>query len=146
GSAEERPLVEAVLRELPQPCAEMCVDLCGRTGLGAFAALLRAARLVISNDTGTSHVAAAVGVPSVVLYGGSAPDRWAPLDEQRHRRALIPVACRPCYHWHCPVGHVCMTGLTPETVWRHIRDALTEPVHTTPVQDGGARPCADFAS
>lgn len=141
GSADERPLVDAVLSKLPRPY----VDLCGRTGLGAFAALLRDARLVICNDTGTSHVSAAVGTPSVVLYGGSAPDRWAPLDERRHRRALIPVACRPCYHQHCPIGHECMTGLTPAMVWQQVDVALAEP-ERMPRQQEETRPCADFAS
>lgn len=136
GSIDERPLVEAVLLKMHHPA----VNLCGRTGLGAFAALLRDARLVICNDTGTSHVTAAVGTPSVVLYSGSAPDRWAPLDTQRHRRAMVPIACRPCYHQHCPVGHLCAVGLQPEAVWEQVRAALDEPVA------GGADPCVDYAS
>lgn len=138
GSADEYPVVDAVLKKMKRPC----VDLCGRTRLGAFAALLRDARLVVCNDTGTSHVTAAVGTPSVVLYSGSAPDRWAPLDALRHRRALVPVACRPCYHRHCPVGHLCAVELTPARVWRCVQDALA----SAPAVQGGERPCADCAS
>ena len=137
GSVEERPLVEAVRLKMRRAC----VNLCGRTGLGAFAALLRDARLVICNDTGTSHVTAAVGTPSIVLYGGSAPDRWAPLDTQRHRRAMVPVACRPCYHQHCPVGHLCAVGLRPEAVWQQVSAVLAEPA-----TNRGGGPCADYAS
>ena len=136
GSVDERPVVDAVLKKMRRPC----VDLCGRTRLGAFAALLRDAHLVVCNDTGTSHVTAAVGTPSVVLYSGSAPDRWAPLDVLRHRRALVPVACRPCYHRHCPVGHLCAVELTPERVWQCVQDALTGAVQA------GEHPCADCAS
>ena len=137
GSLEERPLVDAVLLRMRRPC----VNLCGRTGLGAFAALLRDARLVVCNDTGTSHVTAAVGTPSIVLYSGSAPDRWAPLDTQRHRRAMVPVACRPCYHQRCPVGHLCAVGLRPEAVWEQVSAALAEPIGYR-----GGDSCADYAS
>lgn len=138
GSADERAVVDAVLAR----CRRPCIDLCGRTRLGPFAALLRDARLVVCNDTGTSHITAAVGTPSVVLYSGSEPGRWAPLDTQRHRRALVPVACRPCYHRHCPVGHLCAVELTPEVVWRYIEDALA----AHPAGPARRRPCTDCVS
>ncbi|MFZ6028663.1 MAG: glycosyltransferase family 9 protein [Chloroflexota bacterium] len=66
------------------------LDLTGRTTLGALAALVGKARLVICNDTGISHVAAALGTPSVVIFPGPAspgadPSGWPPLDRVRHR-------------------------------------------------------------
>jgi ADP-heptose:LPS heptosyltransferase len=71
------------------------LDLTGKTSLGATAALLSAASLVVCNDTGISHLAAALETPSVVIGRNSDPARWAPLDTERHiyleHRANIPV-------------------------------------------------------
>jgi ADP-heptose:LPS heptosyltransferase len=81
GSADESPLTAAVAAAMRHPA----LDLAGQTDLGALAALLRGARLLVSNDTGVSHLAAALRLPSVVIFTGSDPDRWAPLDHARHR-------------------------------------------------------------
>jgi ADP-heptose:LPS heptosyltransferase len=81
GTAEEAPLTAAVAAALPFGA----VDLCGRTSLGALAALFVRSCLVVCNDTGASHLAAALGVPSVVIVTGSDPRRWSPLDAQHHR-------------------------------------------------------------
>jgi ADP-heptose:LPS heptosyltransferase len=81
GAPEEAPLTAAVARAMATPL----LDLAGRTSLGALAALLKGARLVVCNDTGVSHVAAAVDAPSVVIFSASEMNRWAPLDRERHR-------------------------------------------------------------
>jgi len=61
------------------------LTLAGRTGLGGLAALLEGARLLVCNDTGISHLAAALQTPSVVLFSKTEPERWAPLDGELHR-------------------------------------------------------------
>jgi len=61
------------------------LDLAGLTSLGALAALISNARLVVSNDTGVAHIAAAVQTPSVVLFLASDPNRWAPQDHTLHK-------------------------------------------------------------
>ena len=81
GSAAEAEVTRAVREAMCRPA----VDLAGRTSLGALAALLARARLLVCNDTGVSHLATALGVPSVVIFSASDPDRWAPLDTRRHR-------------------------------------------------------------
>ena len=81
GTAGEASLTGAIAAALPHGS---CLDLAGRTGLGTLAALVDGARLVVTNDTGVSHVAAARRVPSVVVFTGSERERWAPLDGVRH--------------------------------------------------------------
>lgn len=83
GTAAESPLVDAVARQMGMPF----VNLCGRTTLGEAAALIERALLTVTNDTGTSHLCAALGTPSVVIFIASDPARWAPADDTRH----IPV-------------------------------------------------------
>lgn len=80
GSDAEAGLTRDVARSM----AGAAVDLAGRTNLGVIAALVSRARLLVCNDTGVSHIAAAVGTPSVVISTGDNPARWAPLDTARH--------------------------------------------------------------
>jgi ADP-heptose:LPS heptosyltransferase len=70
------------------------VSLVGRTSVGALACVLRDATITITNDTGASHLAAAVGAPSVIVHTVTDPARWAPLDRARHRplRGDVTVA------------------------------------------------------
>jgi ADP-heptose:LPS heptosyltransferase len=86
GTQGERPLTEAVARAATAPVH----DLTGATSLGALGALVAGARLVVSNDTGVAHVAAALRAPSVVVVTASDPERWAPLDRELHRVVVRP--------------------------------------------------------
>ena len=81
GSASERPITLAVR----QAMRHQAHDLTGATGLGEFAAVIAQLDLLVTNDTGASHLAAATETPSVVLFGPSRPAEWAPLDENLHR-------------------------------------------------------------
>lgn len=81
GNAAERELTQAVAIAMQAPS----YNLAGCTSLPTLAALLLRSRLLVCNDTGVSHLAAALQVPSVVLFSNSDPQRWAPLDRQRHR-------------------------------------------------------------
>jgi ADP-heptose:LPS heptosyltransferase len=131
GSADEALVTRRVARFLP---ARAVVDLAGRTSLGVFAALLTHARLLVSNDTGVSHVAAALRVPSIVVSCGADPRRFAPLDHALHEVLHHPVACRPCTYAHCPVGHGCAHKLTPERVIARVRTRLVVPRDPEPLR------------
>jgi ADP-heptose:LPS heptosyltransferase len=114
GSAAERPLTA----ELAAGIGGATVDLGGVTDLGVLAALIQRARLLICNDTGVSHIAAALGSPSVVIACGSDVARWAPLDATLHTVLHADPPCRPCAHEHCPIGHPCALAIGVEQVAR----------------------------
>jgi ADP-heptose:LPS heptosyltransferase len=80
GSAAERDLTARVGAAATAPV----LDLAGTTALGEFGAVIARLDLLLTNDTGASHVATAVRTPSVVLFGPADPRRWAPLDTARH--------------------------------------------------------------
>lgn len=80
GTSAEEKVVEEVVNKMRHPA----VNLAGKTELGVLAALIGDSRLLICNDTGVSHIAAALGSPSVVIFLQSDPERWAPLNPDRH--------------------------------------------------------------
>jgi ADP-heptose:LPS heptosyltransferase len=129
GTAAERPLAEALAGEMHHPATVVA----GRTSLGQLASLLAAAAVVVTNDTGTSHLAAAVRAPSVVLFTVSDVERWAPLDRARHRVVAVngPTGTGRCASER-GVADGCASGETPvplpddgiELVLAHCDDLL----------------------
>jgi len=88
GTQEESDLATAMTRAM----RTKAISLVGRTDLGALGVLLRHAKILIANDTGVSHIAAGLRLPSVIICTGSDPVRWGPLDRQRHRVLLAGQA------------------------------------------------------
>jgi ADP-heptose:LPS heptosyltransferase len=123
GSKDEQSLAQELLA-LIGDAGEPVTNLCGKTSLGALAVLLRRGRLLVCNDTGISHVAAAVQAPSVVIASGSDVARWAPANGRLHTVLHAPMDCRPCAHDVCPIGHPCAYAITTDEVLSHARARL----------------------
>jgi ADP-heptose:LPS heptosyltransferase len=120
GTAVEADLTRTVARGNPSHA----LDLAGLTNLGTLGALLSGARLLVCNDTGVSHVAAALRVPSVVISTGTNPERWAPRDADRHR-----VLCRET---GVPVREVISQAI--ETLDRAPNALLQDPSQVLPLR------------
>lgn len=126
GTAGEAVLIDAVQRAMSHPA----VDLSGKTDLWTLGALIERASLLVCNDTGVSHLAAALGTPSVVVSSGADVARWAPFDRQRHQVLWHLVPCRPCSFARCPYDHPCAKGISASMVIEAAQAAIArEPLH-----------------
>ena len=120
GSDKDSATAETI-RAIVGPAA---VNLCGRTRLEDAIDLLSLARVALTNDSGLMHVAAAVGVPLVALYGSSTPAYTPPLSDLA-RAVYLGLDCSPCFERNCPLGHLnCLRLITPERVLAEIGEVL----------------------
>lgn len=91
-------------------------NLVGKTRLTELIAKLRQCQLLLTNDTGTMHLAAALGIPTVSIFGSTCPIETGPLGD-RHIVIQHKVPCSPCFDRECRFGHYdCMTKVTPTEV------------------------------
>jgi len=120
GSHKDRALGEAIERAH----AGKCLNLCGATDLEGAVDLLACAQLVVSNDSGLMHIAAALHRPLIALYGSSSPAFTPPLSFSA-QVVKLDLSCSPCFARECPLGHFdCMRRLSPELVLART-DSLT---------------------
>jgi heptosyltransferase-2 len=119
GTAADVEASERVARLMRSPVAM----LAGRTSISELKGVLACSSLVISNDTGTAHVSAALGVPTIVIFGPTEHVATRPLSDVatvvRH-----PVDCSPCMLRECPIDHRCMTRVEVGDVYAAARALL----------------------
>jgi lipopolysaccharide heptosyltransferase II len=123
GSPDERDLA----REIAEAAPDRCLVLAGETTLPEMVEWLRLAALLITNDTGPLHAAAAMRRPVLALFGPTEPRRTGPYGQLDHVLQL-GLDCVPCLHHDCrhPVFLECLRGLTPPTVIARARELLAE--------------------
>ena len=113
GSGKEHSLGEQIAGGL----SENIVNLCGRTTLEDVIDLLSLASAVVTNDSGLMHVAAAVGVNIVAIYGSTTPDYTPPLTSKA-QIVYENLSCSPCFERQCPLGHTnCLKNIGVERVF-----------------------------
>ncbi len=119
GTQQETVLIQTLIQMMQAPV----LNLCGSTDLGTLGALISEARMILCNDTGISHLAAALKIPSVIIFSWtpaqeSPPDRWAPLDHSLHH-AIYPSLSPDALHQEIPA-----TQVSIQTVISEIREIL----------------------
>ena len=119
GSAENRETALAVTAAAGEPLP----SLVGRDHPALLPGLLARLSCLVSGDTGVAHLAAALGVPTVTLFGPTDPRLTAPRAKTA-RVVFRNVACSPCFLATCPIDHICLGRIDPEEVASHVRAAV----------------------
>ena len=113
GSAEERALCSEVVALAPG-----ALDLGGRLDVAGLMGLMRRCSAFVANDSGPMHLARAVGVPTLAIFGSTDPGMFA---WEGHHAAFAGLPCSPCSFYGrdiCPKGHLrCLTDLAPDAAW-----------------------------
>ncbi|WP_163130277.1 lipopolysaccharide heptosyltransferase II [Agarivorans sp. Alg241-V36] len=125
GSDKDRAVGTQIIEHVPQELQQHCHNLAGKTKLAEAIDLMALATLAVSNDSGLMHIAAALELPLIAVYGSSSPKYTPPLTENT---AILhtDIDCRPCFKKTCQFGHLkCLTELAPEQAILAITKLLT---------------------
>jgi len=121
GAPQERSLVDSIVSGMRSGRA---INLAGTSDMIGSMAVMRLSSLVISNDTGSAHLAVAASAKVLTIFGPTVPGATAPLGPNAF---IIKTAagCAPCRHFTCPKpGHPCMRNISPETLLRKVEEIL----------------------
>jgi len=112
GTAKDQPAAHAILEHVTDAETE---DLTGQTTLAELIEKLRSCRLLLTNDTGTMHLAAMLGIPTIALFGSTEPLLTGPMGTD-HTVVRHQVECSPCFLRECPIDFRCMKSIRPGEV------------------------------
>ncbi|MGY5451306.1 lipopolysaccharide heptosyltransferase II [Agarivorans sp. MS3-6] len=114
GSDKDQAVGEQIIANLPAEQQADCYNLAGKTQLAEAIDLMALASLAVSNDSGLMHIAAALQLPLIAVYGSSSPQYTPPLSETAEI-LHTDIECRPCFKKTCKFGHMkCLSELAPE--------------------------------
>lgn len=116
---------QAVTADIQHYAKHQLIDLAGKTSLGQAIDLMSLSKVVVSNDSGLMHMAAALNCALVAIYGSSDPHFTPPLNEN-HRIVSLALDCSPCFKRECPLGHLdCLNKLSVDLVDAAIDELLS---------------------
>jgi heptosyltransferase-2 len=118
GSEKDQPIGEQIRVDVQNSVSDRVQNLAGKTSLGEAIDLMALARAVVSNDSGLMHVAAALDLPLVAIFGSSDPQHTPPNGAPEKTKSLwLGLECSPCFKRECPLGHLdCLNKISPEQV------------------------------
>ena len=115
GSERERDICMVVCKSMKHAM----LNLCGMTTIGEAMALIKRCRFFVTNDSGLMHIAAALNVPMVAIFGSTDPVTTGPRS-QKARIVKHRIDCSPCLRPECPTDYRCMLDIEPEEVWKEM--------------------------
>jgi heptosyltransferase-2 len=116
GGAGDRALAETMASDIAHATGEPTLNLAGQTSLRELAAALKVCDLVVTNDTGPMHLAAAVGAPVTAIFGSTSPELTGPIFSSRAQVVRGHAPCAPCFRRECPIDLRCLRGIETEQV------------------------------
>lgn len=120
------PKDKTTAQEIQNQSGNACFDLVGKTSLSEAITLLSLATVVVTNDSGLMHVAAALDRSLVAVYGSSSPKHTPPLTNKA-KILTLNLPCSPCFKRECPLGHMkCLNDLQPDMVEHAIDEMVTK--------------------
>lgn len=118
GDKAGASLVEEICKDLP----DRVINLAGKTSLRELIAFIQACHLFLTNDSGPMHVASALGVPLIALFGSTSDRTTGPYQGGRVIHKHVP--CSPCYRRECPIDFRCMTRIEVQEVYEEVQQFL----------------------
>ena len=126
GMDDERTLVDRIMRQVSLTHRASVFPVAGALPFAEFCALIQAADLTITNNTGPMHIAAALKTPVIALFAlTNPPEQWGPWHVPHHQM-YHDVPCRICYQRICPYQHECLRLVSPEMVIEAAQSLLEE--------------------
>lgn len=120
GAPVERPILDRVIAAAHVPLIDLPA---AKVNLTLLKSIIKRSSLLITNDTGPRHMAAAFGVPVLSIFGPTDP-AWTEIGFKMERQISVPVFCGPCQKKICPLDHRCMTEISAERVFTQAAEML----------------------